>query len=151
MATAYIEERQRAGMKPRTIQDYQKDLQRSLGSIAGKPINQIDRAAIVSLHETLSEKGPTSVNRVMRFARAVFNFAIENDDYKEGENYLLLSNPVTVLAKRHLWNPSKRRHSYLDSETLGPWLKAVLSLDPLRWCEKKETASAVPMRSNCTL
>ena len=142
VAGNYVEERLRMGLKPRTAEDYQYDLNHALASLKPMLLAEIERKNIATLQERLTEdRGPTTANRAMRFARAVFNYAVDNEDFVDADGEpLLRSNPVSVLKTRRLWNPVNRRHGYLDERTLGRWLDAVLSIDRYRWSEFRENA-----------
>lgn len=144
IAEDYIRERTEVGLKPRTISDYRKDMAGPLADLVGVPAQTVTREAVATLQKELTAKrGPTTANRAMRFVRAVCNYAVENERYQtpEGEP-LMTSNPVAVLKTRRLWNPSSRRHTYLSAATLGVWVDAVMSIDPLRWAERHEAAPA---------
>lgn len=145
IAEDYIQERMEVGgLKPRTVSDYRKDLAGPLASLADVAAQTVTREVIASLQKELTAKrGPTTANRAMRFVRAVCNFAVENERYQTPEgDPLMTSNPVAVLKTRRLWNPSSRRHTYLSAATLGAWVDAVMSIDPLRWAERHEAAPA---------
>ncbi|MDO6385634.1 integrase family protein [Uliginosibacterium sp. 31-12] len=139
VAEAYISERegmQKGGIKPSTAEGYRYDLDKYLAPLMGREAASITRGDVADLHKVISAVAPTAANRAMRLCRAVFNFVQDNDDYlTAGGDALVLSNPVAVLKKRRLWNPSSRKHNYLADLELGRWLEAVLTLDPLRWCE----------------
>lgn len=139
VANDYIALRLTKSMKLSTANDYRRDLDGGLDPIAAMPIDAITRKTITDLHASLSAKGPTSANRAMRFARAVFNFAVENEDYtKRNGEPLITASPITVLKAKRLWNPRNRKHGYVPFERLGGFTEAVLSIDGLRWCQRLE-------------
>lgn len=145
LAEGYMRERMELGkLKPRTIKDYRADLAGPLATLVGVPATQITRQVIADLQKDLSvNRGPTTANRAMRFARAVFNFAAENEDFTgpAGEP-VVVTNPTAVLKTRRLWNQAKRKHGFLGEQDLGRWVDAVLSIDRYRWSEYRDRARA---------
>jgi integrase len=135
IAEDYITLRLSKRLKESTAKDYRRDLAGALAPIAGLAAESITRKTIKDLHGRLSETGPTAADRAMRFARAVFNFAAENEDYLRRDGEPLVSvNPVGILKAKRLWNPRRRKSGHITPEGLGRFVEAALSIDPLRWC-----------------
>lgn len=137
----YLLERSRRvpPMKPKTVQNYRKLVERELRDWMPRLPASITQAEVVERHAAITERGPTHANNVIRTVRVIFNHAIDNDAFVGADGGpALVGNPVVVMNKRRLWNRDVRRTRTLTQETLPEWWKIVQGLDPLDWPDRAE-------------
>ena len=60
-------------LKDKTVTGYKTVMRNQLASLASKPLDEIDRESIYTIHKNAKAKG--QVDLAMRLLRAVFNFA----------------------------------------------------------------------------
>lgn len=113
-------------LKPRTIQDIHQAF-KGLEDWHKKPLTSISREMISKRHRELGESSPARANLVMRYLRAVFNFAIAQYTDKDGQPFIA-DNPTKRLSQTRAWFRVDRRETVINPDQLDPWFKAVLSL-----------------------
>lgn len=122
----YVTERK--GLKPRTLYEYEKLMCSALHAWWKKPLREITSDGITHKHKRLGRiNGPAYANSVMRFLRALFNFAQAR--YKdEAAQRLIVENPVEALTEMKAWYRVKPRKTVIKPHQLANWFKGVLSL-----------------------
>ena len=114
-------------LAPRTKKQYRSEINTHLKGWLAHPLNSINRSDITTKHRNLSKKSPALANRVMRVLRALYNFAKQEYEDKNGKP-LFTDNPVEKLSHQKLWNKIERRSGVLKPHQLKPWLNAVNKL-----------------------
>ena len=117
----------RRSLKESTIHDYRRHLKSAFAQWRDKPLKQINKEMVVTLHGKLGEKSPARANNAMRVLRAMFNFAEGEYETEEGES-LFPDNPVRRLSNARSWYKVPRRTSVIKAHDLEAWYIAVLSL-----------------------
>ena len=93
---------QNAKIKAITARDYVDIVSKLLVDWSERPMSSITRDCIEQKHQNLSERSPARANLVMRYLRALFNFASE---YRDSNGQPLIpDNPVRRLTAKRLWN-----------------------------------------------
>jgi integrase len=121
--------RVRKNLKPKTLYDYEKIIEKAFSDWRNKSLLIIKKEQVSKKHTELGEKnGEAYANLAMRLLRALFNFAMENyeDIY---EKPLITENPVKVLSKTRAWYRVKRRKSYITPDQLSIWYQGVMELN----------------------
>lgn len=109
-------------LKPLTIRDYKKHLEKSFCKWQVLPLVSITEDAVVLMHKDLiSKHGPAQANQAMRYLRAVLAWAMESKKYA----HCLPNNPVNVLSKQKQWVTIKPDNRVLRREQLRVWFDAV--------------------------
>ncbi|TCO73704.1 tyrosine-type recombinase/integrase [Chromatocurvus halotolerans] len=116
------------GLKESTRRGYDTNVRTYLNEFADRPLSALDESAVKRLHQSISRRSPAQADLVMRFARALFNFA--KYEYR-GPNgrFLFEHNPIAILNHQKLWNRVPRRNTCLTRGQLPGWFDA---LDALR-------------------
>ena len=117
----------RRNLKESTIHDYRRHLKSAFDHWRDKPLKQINKDMVVTLHGKLGEKSPARANNAMRVLRAMFNFAEGEYETEEGES-LFPDNPVRRLSNARSWYKVPRRTSVIKDHQLKDWYQAVTSL-----------------------
>jgi len=118
-------------LKSRTIYDYTLYMRTALGAWRRWPMNRITKDKVQAYHRELGEtRGPYYANSVMRFLRALFNFALAQ--YEDGfSEPVLKENPVLRLTRIRGWYREQRKKTVIRAHQLPAWFKAVEALrDP---------------------
>jgi integrase len=104
-----------------TIEDYRARVERHLKQFHHKPMRDITRAAVVSLHSKITEAGaPYMANGTLRVGHAIWNHAS-----KDLEVPGLGLNPFRL---RNLANPEEPRQTGMDETGLAKWFGQVKAL-----------------------
>lgn len=117
-------------LKPRTLADIKRRMRR-LSDWQSLPIKEITRDMVVTRHRKIGEITPSSANAVMRYLRAVMNYAAEA--YGTGNAPFLTDIPTRRLSATRSWYRIERRRTLIAVHDLAKWWQAVESLatDPL--------------------
>lgn len=118
----------RKNLKPGTVIDYNKCLEGELKDWLEKPVVEITKAMVEKRHAKIGERSPARANNTMRVLRALFNFAMEQYEDREG-NPLVPVNPVNRLSKNRAWYDIKRRQTLLTPSQLKPWYEGTMQLN----------------------
>ncbi|SIQ61561.1 tyrosine-type recombinase/integrase [Marinobacterium stanieri] len=111
-------------------EDTKKDVVRAMKHLSDwmdKPITEITPAMTVQRHKKISKGAKSSgarANLVMRYLRAILNFASKRHATAEGVP-LLVSNPVQRLSAEKAWNRVKRRRTFIQPHQMQQWYQAV--------------------------
>lgn len=112
-------------LKERTQADV-KRARASLSDWLSRPVTQITREMVARRHRKLGKCSQAYANLVMRYLRAVLNFASEA--YAQDGRPLLSDNPVKRLSATKTWYRVKPRRTYLAPHELPKWMAAVQGL-----------------------
>ena len=112
-------------LKPRTVDDIKRRMRR-LSDWQTLPIKDITRDMVVARHRRIGEKTPASANAVMRYLRAVLNYAAEA--YGTGNAPFLTDIPTRRLSATRSWYRVERRRTLIAVQDLPNWWKGVESL-----------------------
>ena len=126
-------------LKPRTIRDYQENMQAAFNDWRKKPLTSVNKKAIQSRHGQLGQRSHARADNAMRMLRAIFNFAINQYEDEKGVPFIQV-NPVTVLSQMKLWYKVKRRQSVIKQSELNYWFNAVMNLQNNTSSSKAEVA-----------
>lgn len=124
--TAFLSERT---LKPNTLKDYNKVMNKYLADWQNKKLAEISRKMIQDKHKALTQNSPAQANLAMRVFRAVYNFAVEHylDDH---ENPILASvSPTKTLTAKKAWNKIHRKKTYINEDKMPDWVKAVIEFE----------------------
>lgn len=114
------------GLKESTKEDVSRAM-KHLSDWMFKPITEITPAMVVQRHKKISATAKSSgarANLVMRYLRAILNFASKRHATAEGVP-LLVSNPVQRLSAEKSWNRVKRRRTFIQPHQMQQWYQAV--------------------------
>jgi integrase len=111
-------------LKPNTILDYGKVLRLYAGDWLSKPIAEITSEMVAARHlKTAKEIGSVPANKLGRYLRLLFNFAM-------AKKYIEIpENPVRILSTTGQWRKETRRQTILQPAELPVWFNAVMSLE----------------------
>jgi len=113
----------RRNLKPRTSEDYQYLIERYLQDWKNKILTDITKEMVGARHlKIATDNGPPTANKVMRFLRALFNFAQATFD-------ICPTNPVTYLTHVKGWYKEERRRTYIKPHDMKSWWDAVHKLE----------------------
>lgn len=114
------QEKRTGKLKPRTLKDYGKMLDRYLDAWLPKPVNSITREMVQRKHgQITTEHGPHAADDTMRVLRAILNFAIDKHATADGRS-ILPENPVQRGLRRD-WNRPKRSRTALADHEVPAW------------------------------
>lgn len=116
-------------LKPATRRHYESCLIRYLGDWLLLKMPKITKAMVIERHLQISqENGPDTAALVMRYLKAIFNFAIHFYDAAISGKPLVTSNPVQHLTALKLTHKQTRRQTIIRKTQLKTWLDGVLSI-----------------------
>lgn len=125
----YLERRR---LKPTTVKDTRDRVGRLLGDWLKKPANDITRAMVRDRFRKLTEDHPTQAALTARYARAIFNYGIdEYRDDRTGES-AIRQNPIEVITRGRadiLAKPTRRK-TYLKDRQLPAFFEALRNIRP---------------------
>ena len=134
LAEAFVDFKSSRTLRPRTIETYDENINRTLKDWLDLPLTSITRDMVKKRHEKLSNinglrgKGVASANQAMRLLRVIFNYAMLAYDNGKGEP-IINSNPVVILSQLKSWNKLEPRDTIIQSHDLKSWYQAVLCLE----------------------
>lgn len=132
----------RAGNRPikeSTRKGIEQKVTRCLADWLHLPIGSITKEMVENRHRELSNirresddyrsanwTGGAQANQVMRYARAIFNYALDKyeDKFIDGKP-IISRNPVRL---KNLWNKVERRKTVIAEDELKTWYRAVMQL-----------------------
>jgi integrase len=122
----------RKSLKPRTIYDYKKCVNAYLPDWKKKPLLEITKDMVAKRHTQLGARSKAQANLVMRYLRAIFNFATGQYENSKGES-VIPDNPVKRLSQTRAWYRIDRRQTVIKAHDLAAWYAAVMNIknDPL--------------------
>ncbi|MES1981814.1 MAG: tyrosine-type recombinase/integrase [Pseudomonadota bacterium] len=122
----------RKSLKPRTIYDYRRCIEANISDWKKKPLLEITKDMVAKRHTQLGQKSPAQANLVMRYLRAIFNFATGQYENSKGQP-MIPDNPVKRLSQTRAWYRIERRLTVIKPHDLAPWYGAVMNIknDPL--------------------
>jgi len=111
-------------LKSSTIRGYDSVMASHLAPYSKKPLSRITENDVKKIHREVTVSSPALADLVMRFLRAIFNFA--RYEYRGLNRALLFEhNPVQILNHQRLWNNVARRHARLTQGQLPGWFVGV--------------------------
>ena len=115
-------------LKPRTVRDYRRSMEKGFKDWQGRRLIDISRKMILNRHARLgNEQGESQANQHMAMLSSVFTFCLEVYGNERGEP-LLSENPVRTLSRTRTWYPRKRRDRVIKNHELAAWFNAVMEL-----------------------
>jgi integrase len=114
-------------LRPKSIEDYQRNVSLYLTAWLDKPLAQITPAMVIEKHAKIAATvkakgrydGSATANGAMRTLRTVWNYAAESDTG-------LPANPVRSM--RRSWYPVPRRERHVKADELRGFLRAIRAL-----------------------
>ncbi len=133
LASAYADFKASRTLRPRTIQTYDENIERTLPDWLPLPLTAITAEMVQKRHKDLSTagkngRGLASANQTMRLLRVIFNYAIIAYDNGKGQP-LLTENPTKRLSLLGAWNKVEPRDTIVQPQSLKAWFKAVMLLE----------------------
>lgn len=99
---------------------YKRIIETYLTAYQNKPLNRFTEELVKKEHRRITAASPAQADLVMRFLRALFNFA--RYEYRGLDNaFLFEQNPVQILSHQKLWNKVARKHTRLTQGQLPAW------------------------------
>ena len=112
-------------LKPRTVMDYQKQMNSYFKDWKDKRITDISKDMCCKRHKLLGKNsGHAQANQSFRFLRSLFNFCIAEYEDSEGHS-ILRGNPVTKISTTKGWFKDNRRRTRIEPHQLPAWYKAL--------------------------
>ena len=103
----------RKSLKPRTIYDYKKGVDAYLPDWKKKPLSEISKDRVAKRHTQLGARSKAQANLVMRYLRAIFNFATGQYENSKGES-AIPDNPVKRFSQTRTWYRIDRRLTVIN-------------------------------------
>lgn len=128
----------RKSLKPITVYDYKRTAKCYIGDWMNKPLSEITKDMIAKRHSKIGERSKAQANLVMRFLRAIFNFAAGQYENSKGES-VIPDNPVKRLSQTRAWYRIERRQTVIKAHDLASWYSAVMSIKNDPHGRNKET------------
>jgi len=125
LAQAFADYLRDRDLKPRTVADIKRRMKR-LKDWQSLPVKEITRDMVVARHRKIGEHTPASANAVMRYLRAVLNYAAEA--YGTGNAPFLTDVPTRRLSATRAWYRIERRRTLIAVKDLPKWWVAVETL-----------------------
>jgi len=117
-----------AMMRPRVLQQYERDIHRVFADWMQKPIGSITYEMVISRHRNATESGGEQIaNKALRELRAVLNLATRRKRTPDGPP-LLAENPVGVITAMKAWHRNLRRQTVIKEHELPAFWNAARSL-----------------------
>ncbi|HEY9754344.1 MAG TPA: tyrosine-type recombinase/integrase [Oculatellaceae cyanobacterium] len=120
-------------LRPSTVYNYSKLLNRCLGDWLDLPIADITRDMVQQRHKDLTRQtrqgssGKTQANITMRILNSLLIFAARHFELSDGSP-IILSNPVARLSHNRQWHPETNREVIIVESQLAAWYSAVMGL-----------------------
>lgn len=132
---------------------YKRIIETYLKAHQNKPLNRLTEEVVKKEHRRITEASPAQADLVMRFLRALFNFA--HYEYRGQNNaFLFEHNPVQILSHQKLWNKVARKHTRLTKGQLPAWFDGLETvrqqgdLFAVSVCDMVEMALLTGLRRN---
>lgn len=117
----------RKNLKPTTVSDYRYIMRHSFKDWLNKPLGAITKDHIEKRHAHLGKRSQARANNAMRLMRALFNFAADKYEDKDGHS-LFPYNPVRRLSNTRAWYKVGRRQTVIKAHELPAWFEGLLTL-----------------------
>lgn len=137
-----------ANRAPKTLKRYRDCLRIYFPEWTHLPLNSITEDMVLESYLKGIQRAPQGASSAFGQLRTLFNFAMRKYRFQDpnlplqithkGE-YLISSNPVTVLSKEGIWVPKKRRRTIIPKKKLGTWFQALQHIKQETSNEAKKT------------
>lgn len=117
----------RKSLKPTTAYDYKRTINCYLPDWKNRPLLEITKDMVAKRHSLIGQRSKAQANLVMRYLRAIFNFAAAQYEDSKGES-LIPNNPVKRLSQTRAWYPIERRQTVIKAHALASWYAAVMNI-----------------------
>jgi integrase len=124
LSEKYVEARR--DLKPSSIADIKKHIEKSFASWADRPAVEITRDKVAVRFRELSERSPAQANQAFRVLRALLNYA--RAAYRSGDQPLIIENPVQIISDAKLWNRIQARSGRIPTDKVGIAWKVIREL-----------------------
>lgn len=105
-----------------TLVGYKNFLDYKFNDWLKKDLKSISREMVSARFAEISKNsGKTTANNAMQFLKALFNFAVVDDN--------TLMNPVDVISQKKLWHSKVRRQDVINFQEMRDWYEAVQRLE----------------------
>ncbi len=126
---AYEEFKASKELRPRTIQTYDENINRTLNDWLDLPLTQITPEMVLKKHKLITTagrdgRGIASANQAMRLVRVAFNYVIAT----KGAAFID-KNPVGILNQLDSWNELEERDTIINADDLPDWYQGVMTLE----------------------
>ena len=132
LAIAYDEYLKHRKLKSRSLEDYNRTVDKYLAEWKNLKLIDITRTHVHEKYAELTENSPAQANIAMAVFRAIFNFSVEHFLDEHDNSLINTTNPVATLKAKRTWNKIKRKKGYVKQEQLGEWVKTVMDFTALR-------------------
>lgn len=120
----YIDSRDNQRFSENTRKSYRAILENWLSDWKAKPLGDITTNMVNKRFSEISKKYPVAGNNTFRLVRALFNFARDEWEDKDG-NPVFPFNPTRMLSHAKKWHKEQRRQGVLKNYELKPWFNAL--------------------------
>lgn len=117
----------RKSLKPTTAYDYRRTINCYLPDWKNRPLLEITKDMVAKRHSLIGQRSQAQANLVMRYLRAIFNFATAQYEDSKGES-LIPNNPVKRLSQTRAWYRIERRQTVIKAHALASWYAAVMNI-----------------------
>jgi integrase len=128
----------RKSLKPTTVYDYKRTLKCYLPDWRSRPLLEITKDMVAKRHTLIGQRSKAQANLVMRYLRALFNFAAGQYEDSKGES-VIPNNPVKRLSQTRAWYRIERRQTVIKAHALASWYAAVMNLKNDAQAKNRET------------
>lgn len=106
-------------LRPASIADIRKHLNKSFDLWADKPIVSITRDKVAARHKELTKRSPAQADQAFRILKALINYTMAR--YRPEDEPIIMENVVSVLdhRQRNLWNRIKPRGNRIPDDKIG--------------------------------
>ena len=128
----------RKTLKATTIYDYKRTLKCYLPDWKNRPMLEITKDMVAKRHTLVGQRSKAQANLVMRYLRALFNFAAGQYEDSKGEP-IIPNNPVQRLSQTRAWYRIERRQTVIKAHALASWYAAVMNIKNQPHAKNAET------------
>lgn len=117
----------RKTLSPTTVYCYKRCIKCYIPDWKNRPLLEITKDMVAKRHTLIGQRSKAQANLVMRYLRAIFNFASFQYENSKGEP-MILDNPVKRLSQTRAWYPIERRQTVIKAHALASWHAAVMNI-----------------------
>jgi integrase len=128
----------RKSLKSTTCYDYRRSIKCYIPDWMKRPLLEITKDMVSKRHTLIGQRSKAQANLVMRYLRAIYNFASYQYEDSKGES-LFPSNPIKRLSQTRAWYPIERRQTVIKSHALASWYSAVMNIKNDSQAKNRET------------
>lgn len=117
----------RKSLRPTTVYCYKRCIKCYLPDWKNRPLLEITKDMVAKRHTLIGQRSKAQANLVMRYLRAIYNFAAGQYENRKGEP-LIPDNPVRRISQTRAWYRIERRQTVIKAHALASWYAAVMNI-----------------------